>query len=279
MLSILIPAFDEAKVLGACLASLAQQTDSTPFEVLVIANGCTDNTAQVARTFADRFRALGSELKVLEMDQGNKSLALNAGDQAARYPARLYLDADVTCGPGLLAELSTFLHWDEPLYLSGSLQIQAGSSRVSRSYARIWQQTPYIRDTIPGCGCYAVNAAGRRLWGSFPPIHSDDKFVRLLFHRGQKKRLRAQYFWPLPQGLMPLIRVRIRWTRGNRQLARIFPRLLVNDSKRIRLDVPFVKNILRHPVSTAMFLSVYGAATLRVYTTAVHKRASWSRAR
>ena len=49
--SILIPAHQEETTIGRCLSSLLMQAEPAEFHVIVAANGCTDNTAEVARTF------------------------------------------------------------------------------------------------------------------------------------------------------------------------------------------------------------------------------------
>ena len=46
-----IPARDEEARIGACFASLAAQTTSTKFAVLVLANNCADATADIVRSF------------------------------------------------------------------------------------------------------------------------------------------------------------------------------------------------------------------------------------
>ncbi len=279
MLTIIIPAYNEASVIRKCLDSLLLQSYQDTLEIFVAANGCSDQTALIARQYKSDFQKKGYALTVLEITQGNKNNALNQADALASFASRLYLDADVVCAETLITELITELAPCEPVYASGTLNIQEGSSFASRCYGTIWKSTPYIRDTIPGCGCYAVNAAGRRLWGRFPKIHSDDKYVRLLFSHKQRRQVRAVYYWPLPQGFFTLINIRTRWTRGNRQLAILHPELSVNDSKRIQWDSRFIKHILSNPIATVIFTCIYGISTLRAYQGEAHLPIIWSRAR
>ena len=55
--------------------------------VVVACNGCTDGTADVARSFAG--------VVVLETAWPSKTAALNLGDEVAEIFPRLYVDADV----------------------------------------------------------------------------------------------------------------------------------------------------------------------------------------
>ena len=279
MLTIIIPAYNEASVISECLESLLAQTYRGPLEIIVAANGCSDVTAALARAHEDSFVRKGYSLLVLEITRGNKNNAINHSDSIASFENRLYLDADVICDEDLITQIINELKTTKPIYVSGTLNIQEGPSFSSRCYGSIWKATPYIRDTIPGCGCYAVNAAGRCLWNQFPKIHSDDKFVRLLFSRYQRRQVKAKYYWPLPQGFFTLIKIRTRWTRGNRQLAILHPELSVNDSKRIEWDYRFIKHILTNPVATLIFASIYGISTIRAYQGEAHLPIIWSRAR
>lgn len=72
IVAIAIPAYDEADRIGRCLDSLAAQDDPGPIAVVVVANNCSDATAEIARAprsvqvhviehaFADHERGAGA---------------------------------------------------------------------------------------------------------------------------------------------------------------------------------------------------------------------------
>lgn len=275
-LSVILPASNEAALIGGCLRALAgSEWDAGrgPVEVIVIANGCRDDTAARARAEAPRFAARGWQLRVLERAEPGKLGALNAGDAATCAGTRVYLDADVTMGRGLLAALHGALDTQAPRYASGRVEITA-ESRVSRAYAGIWRQVPFMRRGVPGCGIFAVNAAGRARWGAFPDIISDDTFVRLSFSPQERVAVPAPYRWPIAEGLPALIRVRRRQDAGVAEIAARYPALLENDDK-----PPFpwgekLRLALRHPLGFA----VYAGVALAVKLTKTPDQ-GWSRGR
>src|SRR5215213_4701232 len=57
LISVLIPARDEAARIGACLAGLADQSYRN-FELLVVDDHSTDATAAIVRSYAERLPAL-----------------------------------------------------------------------------------------------------------------------------------------------------------------------------------------------------------------------------
>jgi len=184
-ISVIIPAHEEAASIDDCLQSLTRQTTDLPTEIIVVANACRDATAARASRCRPMVEARGMRLVVIEDPVGGKSRALDTGDHIATGAIRVYLDADVLCEPELLHQLATSLAGPEPLLGSGTLAIPTPRSWFSRCYARVWQRLALLATDVPGCGLYAVNRAGRKRWGRFPAIHSDDKYVRLLFaHSG-----------------------------------------------------------------------------------------------
>ncbi|MEO6317595.1 MAG: glycosyltransferase family 2 protein [Acidimicrobiales bacterium] len=99
--SVIIPARNEAGNLPTLLSSLVAQT-SRPLEVLVVDDGSSDATAEVAR-------AGGASVITAEPPPtgwAGKPWACDTGVRAARGQRLLFLDADVRLAPDALARLS-----------------------------------------------------------------------------------------------------------------------------------------------------------------------------
>ena len=271
-LSVIIPASNEAALLPACLAAcLASDDPGLPVEVIVAANGCRDATAEVARGHAARAEARGWSLRVIDDPVGGKTRALNAVDAVAAGPLRAYLDADVTVSPPLLAGLARALATPAPAYASGQVRITARGA-ASRLYARAWRRVPFMAGGVPGCGLFAVNAAGRARWGAWPDVISDDTFARLHFTSEERRLVPHPYDWPVAEGFSALVRVRRRQDRGVAEIARRFPHLLANADPR-----PGGSTALHLALADPLGLMAYGAVALA--TRARAGGPEWSRGR
>ncbi|MEP2681088.1 MAG: glycosyltransferase [Sulfitobacter sp.] len=254
--SVLIPAHNEADWLPACLDALcAADPVAGPVEVIVVANGCTDDTAELARRKAPAFEARGWALRVLEMAQGSKLGALNAGEAAARGEALVYLDADVLISPPLLTQLAEALVEDAPRYASGMPQVTTSGDWVTRHYTRFWQTTGFMTHGVPGFGVFAMNRAGRARWGDWPDIISDDTFARLNFRPEERIAVPAPYAWPMIEGFAPLVRVRRRQDVGVAEVEQLFPDLMRNDDAHDQMR-PFWRRALADPLGALVFVAV-----------------------
>ena len=89
-------------------------------EVIVVANGCKDRTVAVARGIA---APEGWAFTVLDLAEGSKPGALNAGEGVARGRVLAWLDADCLVSPGVMAGLVAAL---TPERLEALLQPEAG---------------------------------------------------------------------------------------------------------------------------------------------------------
>lgn len=230
-LSVVIPACNEEPTIGACLEALLAQRVAQTIEVIVAANACIDRTVAVAQTFAGRFEQRGWRFEVLDLADGGKTGAFNAAERCATAGSRMFLDADVVCGHGLLAGVLRALDSTAPVYASGRLTIPEPQSVWSRRYARAWLRMPFAAKTICGAGLFAVNAAGRARWGAFPKTFADDLYVRLLFAPHERRLVDAPFAWPAPEGFGDIVRTRRRQDAHTRALLSAHPHLTENEDK------------------------------------------------
>lgn len=116
-ISFIIPAFNEEAQLGPTLAAIpATLSGETSYEILVVDNGSTDRTAEVASAAGAR---------VIWKEPGTIGSARNAGARGSKGKYLVFLDADVVLGttwgervPGVLADLD-----EHPRSLSGGMCI------------------------------------------------------------------------------------------------------------------------------------------------------------
>ncbi|MGK5677958.1 glycosyltransferase family A protein [Actinoplanes sp. URMC 104] len=97
---VIVPAYNEAARLGATLDALAAQTD-TAFTLLVVDNGSTDATAEIARAFRGPFPTL-----VITEPQKGVGCAVDTGFRHAIAAGAVHLartDADCLPAPGWVA--------------------------------------------------------------------------------------------------------------------------------------------------------------------------------
>lgn len=274
-LTVIIPANNEEAYLARCLdALMASEPADRAVQVLVVANACTDRTVEVARSFEPAAARIGWALQVIDLATPGKLHALNVGDDQARGELRLYLDADVLVSPPLIrlivAELAAA---PGACYASGRPRIAPARSAVTRAYARFWQQLPFARSVAPGFGLFAVNAAGRRRWGQFPSIISDDTYVRLQFAPHERREVQACYEWPMIEGFRRLVKVRRRQDHGVKEIALKWPELFANEGKPALPRGQLLRLAAKEPLGFV----VYAAVALAVRSRA--GSAQWTRGR
>ena len=112
--SIIIPAHDEEKYLGACLDSIsvAEKPPGSEVEVIVVLNRCTDGTETMARDWG---------AAVVEDDSRCLSRIRNCGAAAASGDVIVTIDADSWMSPNMLCEIAAAL--ESGRYVGGGVRI------------------------------------------------------------------------------------------------------------------------------------------------------------
>ncbi|GAA4163120.1 hypothetical protein GCM10022286_23110 [Gryllotalpicola daejeonensis] len=188
-MSVIIPAHNEEAVIARLLTRLVAGDPEERLELIVVANGCTDDTARAAASVDARIR-------VLEIPVASKPSALNAGDRAASTFPRAYVDADVRVeSRALLAVAELMAREPEVLAAAPALSIDLSHSSLAvRLHYRMWAQSDYRREAHIGSGVYVLSQAGRARFGAFPSLIADDRFVQQLFAPEERRTLADHTF-------------------------------------------------------------------------------------
>jgi glycosyltransferase involved in cell wall biosynthesis len=206
--SVVIPAHNEEGVITRCLDALFTGVAPGELEVIVACNGCSDQTAALARSS-------GHPVLVLELETASKAAALREGDAAARTLPRLYLDADVVLpGPSarkVAERLRDGAIAARPPVVYGSTE----STAPVRSYFRARSRMPSLLGSLWGAGVYGLSAAGRARFSTFPDVMADDLWVNLLFEPAEVEILECEpVVVTVPRRSRDLLRVLRRTYKG-----------------------------------------------------------------
>lgn len=226
-ISIVVPAHNEAAVIRRCLDALTRGARPGELEVLVVCNGCSDATAEIARGF-------GEPVGVIETEVASKANALNLGDAAASGFPRIYLDADVVMSLGSIRALAGALQAGNALAAAPSVETVFAPEApwVVRAYYRFWMSLPYIQEGMMAAGVYAVSREGRGRFDRFPDLIADDGFFRLQFTSQERIEVAAATSTVVAPGtLADLIKIKTRSRLGVIQLTRAFPEHYQREAK------------------------------------------------
>jgi glycosyltransferase involved in cell wall biosynthesis len=217
---VVMPAHEEERVVQRGVRSLLA-ADGVDVRVLVVANGCTDATA-------DRVRDLGDpRVDVLELAEGGKARAVRAAFTrvSAADDVVVVVDADVVLDAEALPALAEALAVPEARIAAPGLRLDlAGCTPLARRYCRTWLGEPHMRDDIGARGVYAVNRAGFDRLASMPPdLVADDGWARARF-AARERVVTAGTSTVRPARTIPAhVRRRTRVIAGNVQLREVLP--------------------------------------------------------
>lgn len=168
MVSIVIPAHNAEKHLATCLAHLAQST-SPPDECIVVDDGSTDNTAQIASEWGATVISTGCRC--------GPAFARNFGSRVASGDILLFLDSDVCVHPDTIARILSRFREDPSLdAVMGSYDNSPAAPDILSQYRNLMhcfvhQNSRDVASTF-WAGCGGVRADVFREHGGFDESYS-----------------------------------------------------------------------------------------------------------
>jgi glycosyltransferase involved in cell wall biosynthesis len=211
--SVVIPAHNEAPVIRRCLDALFEGFAPGELDVVVVCNGCADDTAVQAQS-------CGHPVRVAQLGAASKPAALRAGDAAALALPRIYLDADVVLSGSAARVLLERLRAGAVAGRPPIRYDSTGASAPVRSYYRARSRVPAVLGSLWGAGVYGLSAEGRSRFGVFPDIVGDDLWVDRFFDRAEVEIVDSTpVVVAVPRRTRDLIRLLRRTYRGKAETA------------------------------------------------------------
>ncbi len=235
LVSVVVPAYNEEKVVGRCVESILA-SDYPRFEVILVDDGSSDGTLAVLRQFEDR-----PNVVVIGKPNGGKASALNAGLARARGEIIFFVDADGLFSPTTIREMlkgfesehiGAVCGNDAPVNLDrlqtrlASIQSHVGSGFVRRALATI-HCLPIVSGNIGAFRRSVLEKTGPFIEGF---IGEDLELTWRVHKVGYNVtfRPRALVYAEVPSTLRGLWKQRVRWARGLLQTARLHKDMFFN---------------------------------------------------
>ena len=226
--SVVIPAFNEEKVISRTIDSLLAQQYAGALEIIVVDDGSTDSTYQQARaTYGEHQR-----VRVFTKANGGKASALNFGIAHAMHEVIIALDADTLFARDTVAELVQPLADPRVAAVAGNAKVGNRINLVTR-----WQALEYVtsqnldRRAFSLLDCITVVPGAVGAWrrpvinevGGFrDDTLAEDQDLTLAVRRAGYSVAYADGAVALteaPDTLRALARQRFRWSFGTLQCA------------------------------------------------------------
>ncbi|MEV7009738.1 glycosyltransferase [Streptosporangium sp. NPDC051022] len=215
VVSVVVPAHNEEAVIAGGLERLLEGTAPGEFDVVVVANACSDRTAEVAGR---------AGVRVLETPVPGKANALRLGDEVCRTFPRVYLDADVELDADSVRALVAAA--GEPGVLAcAPVPVLAleGVGWIARRMHRVHDRLISPGRALAGAGVYVLTEPGHaRVFPMPPDIISDDGWAHGSFAPEERVVVTEARSLVRPARTVSAhLNRRVRVRMGNRQLAEL----------------------------------------------------------
>ncbi|MFC5187697.1 glycosyltransferase [Actinomadura harenae] len=215
VVSVVIPAHNEEAGLAGLLARLLDGAVPGEFDVVVVANACTDRTAGVARD---------AGVRVVETETPGKANALRLGDESARVFPRVYADADVLLSADGVRALVEAVQKPGVLACAPRPVLDlSGAGPVARRVHRVHEALVAPSRGLAGTGVYVLTEDGHARVFPLPDgLLADDGWVHASFGQDERAVVAEAASVVRPaRTVRAHLRRRVRVRLGNRQLAEL----------------------------------------------------------
>ncbi|MDH5525728.1 MAG: glycosyltransferase [Nitrospirota bacterium] len=118
IISVVVATYNRADLLDGCFNSLVRQVGCEgQYEVIIVNNNCTDNTAEIAAEYAAKYPFF----KVIDEPVPGASVARNAGWREARAAYVAFMDDDARAMPDWISRAIEIIREHEPDIFGGSI--------------------------------------------------------------------------------------------------------------------------------------------------------------
>jgi poly-beta-1,6 N-acetyl-D-glucosamine synthase len=226
-ISVLIPAYNEGKVIDQSLASILQ-LDYPNYEVIVIDDGSSDDTYERAKKWEGDYGK--AQVRVFSKQQGGKARALNFGIKAATGELVFCMDGDSRLAPQTLKVMAKHFADEAVGAVAGRVKVANMDKLLGKlqeleyiqglNFCRRAEGYMSVVDTVPGpCGAFRKKVLVE-VGGYDSDTFAEDCDVTLKILRHGWKVLyepEALALTEAPEGILNLFKQRYRWTRGKLQ--------------------------------------------------------------
>ncbi len=221
--SLIIPAFNEEILITKTLATLFRDGNLINAEVVVICNGCKDQTYLKANTFfKDNYLSLKQkeiDCRVLETSRASKTNALNIGMNNTHGLIKVLLDADIEISGKDVNILINELQNENLKAISPKAKFSFENSNfVVRQYYKVASKSHY-NINMRLSNVIALSAEGVKQISPLPDVIADDEYIRRQFkHNECAVSQCCSLTFVCAKTLTSLLQVLTRVERGNIQL-------------------------------------------------------------
>jgi len=215
LISIVIPAHNEEQVIGRLLEGITHGVEPGELEIVVVTNGCSDRTAEVAGAFPG--------VTVVDSAVASKPAALNLGDATATGFPRMYLDADIEVDAAAVRAVGAALEGGDADLAAPKLHLEVGgASWAVRAFYDVWTRLPFVQNDLVG-GFYGLSEVARSRFEEFPDTMAEDFYVHALVPKSRRLAVPDHlYVVHPPLSLASLVRIQTRIQAANRRDRALF---------------------------------------------------------